>query len=235
MLGGFRGPGPCHHAVSGPRIYPLLAVIGVLFILWLKRESWLRPWFFALVYFLVALLPVLGLVDNPIFRYSLVFDHFQYLANMGPLALAGAGMVTLADFVIPSRFWLRSSLCAGLLLILGLLSWQRAWVYESEETLWTDTLTRNPNCWAAHNDLGNMLFRKGQVDEAMAQFQRALEIDPNNSEAHNNFGVALAQKGQVDEAILQFQEAVRLNPNNSSAQNNLTKEQARALQAPGSK
>jgi len=86
---------------------PLLAVIVVLYILWLKRDSWSRPWFFIFAYFLAALLPVLGLFDNAIFRYSLVFDHFQYLASMGPLALAGAGMVTLANFVIPEKFWLR--------------------------------------------------------------------------------------------------------------------------------
>ena len=98
---------------------PLLAVIVVLFILWLKRESWSRALVFCLRLFLAALLPVLGLVDNYIFRYSLVFDHFQYLAGMGPLALAGAGMVRFADFVIPKKPWLQSILCAGLLLILG--------------------------------------------------------------------------------------------------------------------
>ena len=140
---------------------PLLAVIIVLFILWLKRESWSRPWFFVFAYFLAALLPVLGLVDNYIFRYSLVFDHFQYLASMGPLALAGAGLARLADFVLPKRPWLQSALCAGLLLILGMVSWQRAWAYESEETLWTDTLAKNPNCWVGHNNLGNTLFKTG--------------------------------------------------------------------------
>jgi len=52
---------------------PLVAVIVVLLVLWLKRESRTRPLFFVFAYFLVALLPVLGLVNNPIFRYSLVF------------------------------------------------------------------------------------------------------------------------------------------------------------------
>src|SRR5208283_4395970 len=80
---------------------PLLAVIIVLFILWRKRESWSRPCFFTFAYFLAALLPALGLVDTAIFRYSLVYDHLQYLASMGPLALIGAGMVRLADLVIP--------------------------------------------------------------------------------------------------------------------------------------
>jgi hypothetical protein len=40
------------------------------------------------------LLPLLGLIDNPIFRFSLVFDHFQYLGSIGPLALAGTGLAS---------------------------------------------------------------------------------------------------------------------------------------------
>ena len=86
---------------------PLLAVIVGMTFLWLKRKSWSRPWFFIFAYFLVALLPVLSLIDNPIFKYSMVFDHFQYLAGMGPLALAGTGMVRLADIVIPGRLGCR--------------------------------------------------------------------------------------------------------------------------------
>jgi tetratricopeptide (TPR) repeat protein len=200
---------------------PLLAVIIVLFILWFKRELWSRPYLFAWAYFLVALFPVLGLVDNYIFRYSLVFDHFQYLASMGPLALAGAGMVRLAEFVIPGRYWLQSSLCAGLLLILGILSWQRAWVYESEETLWTDTLASNPNSWAGHNELGIALFGNGQVDEAIVEYQKALEIAPDYLVAHYNLGNALLQKGQVDEAIVQYQKALKIAPDFTEVHINL--------------
>ena len=138
---------------------------------------------------MAALLPVLGLIDNPIFRYSLVFDHFQYLASIGPLALAGTGLVRFSDFLIPKKSWLQSSLCAGLLLILGMASWQRTWVYESEETLWTDTLVKNPNCWVGHNNLGLVFSQKGQVDEALEHFQKALEIYANYAEAHSNLGM----------------------------------------------
>jgi len=200
---------------------PLLAVIVVLFILWLKRESWSRSWFFVFAYFLAALLPVLGLVDNRIFQYSMVFDHFQYLAGIGPLALVGAGMVTLADFVIPGRCWLRSSLCAGLLLTLGLLSWQRSWAYKSQETLWTDTLAKNPNCWAGYNNLGAVFYQKGQLAEAMADFRKALEINPSYAEAHSNLGAALWQEGQVAAAEAHFQRALEISPNNAGAHFNL--------------
>src|SRR5271166_1221811 len=82
---------------------PLLAVIVILTIFWLQRRLWSRACFFAFAYFIVALLPVLGLIDNYVFHYSLVFDHFQYLASIGPLALAGTGLVRYSDFIIPRR------------------------------------------------------------------------------------------------------------------------------------
>jgi tetratricopeptide (TPR) repeat protein len=200
---------------------PLLAVMIVLVVLWLKRETWLRPWFFVFAYFLVALLPVLGLFNNAIFQYSLVFDHFQYLAGMGPLALAGAGLARLADFMIPGRSWLQSSLCAGLLLVLGMTSWQQAWAYESERILWTDTIEKNPKCWLAHYNLGWLVFQKGHLDEAMVEFRRALEIDPQDIPAYINLGSALFQEGRADEAIAQYQEAFTIDPKAFSAHNDL--------------
>ena len=200
---------------------PLLAVIVILAIFWFKRELWSRACFFAFAYFMAALLPVLGLIDNPIFRFSLVFDHLQYLASIGPLALAGTGLARFSDFAIPKKPWLQSSLCAGLLLILGMASWQRTWVYQSQETLWTDTLAKNPNTWFGRCNLGVVLFQKGQVDEAVSQYQKALEINPNYVAAHYNLGNALFQKGQLDEALAQYQKAVEINPNDAEAHVNL--------------
>ena len=59
------------------------------------------------------------------------------------------------------------------------------------------------------------------MDEAIGQFQKALEINPNYAEAHNNLGNALLQKGQVDEAMAQYQKALEINPNYAEAHNNL--------------
>ena len=199
----------------------LLALMVILSIFWLKRQPWSRACFFAFAYFLVALLPVLGLIDNAIFRLSLVFDHLQYLASIGPLALAGAGLVLFSNFIVPKKPWLQSSLCAGLLLILGMASWQRTLVYESSETLWTDTLAKNPDCWIGHNNLGDALLQKGQVNEALEQFQKAVGIYSNYLEAHYNLGVALFQKGQMDEAVAQYQKALEINPDYADVYYNL--------------
>ena len=202
---------------------PLLAVIVVLSIFWLRGRSGgagSRACFFAFAYFTVALLPILGLIDNYIFRYSLVFDHLQYLASMGPAALAGTALVRLSDFIIPKKPWLQLALCA-LLLIVGMTTWQRTWVFKSEDALWTDTLARNPHSWLAHNNLGSAFIEKGQLDDAVSHYQKALEINPNSTETLTNLGAALVQKGRVDDAVARYQKALAINPNYVLAHNNL--------------
>jgi tetratricopeptide (TPR) repeat protein len=199
---------------------PVAAVFVLLAILWLRRDSWCRPWFFVFAYFLIALLPVLGLIDNTIFSYSFVFDHFQYLPSMGPLALLGAGLARWAD-IIPSKAWLSSILSIGLLLILGLLSCRRALAYENQETIWIDTLTKNPGSWLAYNNLGVALLQKGHPDEALVQYQNALKIRSDYEPAHNNRGVIFLQKGELDKALAEFQTSLKIEPGDCMARYNL--------------
>ena len=187
------------------------AVIAALFVFWLYRKSWARPWFFCFAFFLLAILPVLGLIDGTIFRYSLVFDHFQYLASMAPLALVAAGLRRGAELV-PAKPWSTSPLIGCLLLFLGAATHQRASVYESDETLWTDTLAENPHCWVAHYNLANDVAQSGQDEEAVSQYKAALTLYPQNAEAHNNLANTLLRQGLANEALDQFQQAIRINP-----------------------
>jgi tetratricopeptide (TPR) repeat protein len=200
---------------------PLLAVIIVLLVLGYYRGSWSRPYFFAFSYYLVALSPFLGLMDQSFWLLSFVEDHLQYLASMGPVALIAAGMVRLADRIISPQPWLRSSLAAVLLMLLGFWSWQLTWVYEGEETLWTDELVKNPNCWVGQNNLGDALMQKRKVNEAVAHYQKAVELNPQFAQANNNLGYALTQEGRFSDAIAPLQKAVELNPNYAKAHNNL--------------
>jgi tetratricopeptide (TPR) repeat protein len=191
---------------------PLLAAIGLLFVFWLKRTGWGRPYFFAFAYFLGALVPVMGFVQHNFLRTTFVGDHFQYLASMGPLALAGAGLNRLIEIAPKTKAWLPSVFCAGLLLVLGSVSWLRAWAFESPWTIWTDTLAKNPSCWIAHNNLGDFLSRMGLVDEAIAQYQMAAKIDPHDAADRCNLGTLFYRKGQLDQAVGMFHEALKLDP-----------------------
>lgn len=204
---------------------PIVAVILVLLILWLKRETWGRPYLFAAAYFLVVLLPFLGFIDQSFWRFSFVEDHLQYLAGMGPLALVGAGMSWLTTRIIPRNQGLHAISAGNLLsfalvVILSMVTWQRAWVYRSSDTLWSDALAKNPNCWAGYLNLGLGRMLKGETDEAINDYRKALEINPSYVEAFNNLGNALLKKGQVDEAMVQFQTASKINSNYAPAESN---------------
>ena len=62
---------------------------------------------------------------------------------------------------------------------------------------------------------------RGQVDEAIAHYRKALEIKPDYAEAHYNLGIALAGRGQVDEAIAHYRKALEIKPDYAEAHINL--------------
>jgi tetratricopeptide (TPR) repeat protein/serine/threonine protein kinase len=63
----------------------------------------------------------------------------------------------------------------------------------------------------AHVFLGALLSDvKGDHDQAIGWFRKAIKIDPTHAAAHYNLGTALAAKNRRDEAIVAYKEAVRL-------------------------
>ena len=74
---------------------PLLAASGLAAAAWGWRRSWGRPLLFALAYYSLLLSPVLGFFDIYYMRFSYVADHYQYLALVGIVALAVAGLRAL--------------------------------------------------------------------------------------------------------------------------------------------
>ena len=209
------------HAAQPLAYLPVLALMVVLFILWLNRKGWARPMLVALAYFLALLFPGLGFFNLYFFRYSLVADHFQYFAAIGPLTLAAAGIsMTLGRFEKRSPF-LKPFFCGTLLLILGVLTWRQCGMYTNLETLWRKTLAKNPDCWLAHGNLGIVFYHEGRKEEAMEHYRKAIQIYPNDFATLNNLGIVLAAQGQFDEAIENYRKAIQINPNFSEAMNNL--------------
>jgi tetratricopeptide (TPR) repeat protein len=203
---------------------PAIAAVALSILLWAKRSARQRVsrgLLVAWAYFVVMLLPVLGLLDHNLLRFSFVFDHFQYLASMGPLALAAACIATVFEHVKEGRHWWKPALCTLLLATLGARSWVQCAVYHDNETLWTSTLARNPSCWLAHNNLGVAFSQKGRHDAAIEHFRKAVEIRPSYAMAHNNLGIQLQKKGNHDEAMAHFQKAIDIKPGLGDAHYNL--------------
>jgi tetratricopeptide (TPR) repeat protein len=62
--------------------------------------------------------------------------------------------------------------------------------------------------------------KKGDLDGAIADYSRAIEIDPKNTLAYNNRGNAKSNKGDQNGAIGDYNRAIEINPNYANAYNN---------------
>jgi tetratricopeptide (TPR) repeat protein len=201
---------------------PLLSAIAVTVLLSRKAlakrdEGGLRsPLLAAWLFFCVMLVPVMGLTSVYFMKYSLVADHYQHLALIGVVALAGSAWARW-------NFKGAAAVAAVAVGALACLTWRQCLNYRDAETLYRATIASDPSSWMAHNNLGRILSgRPGKQDEAIAHFEAALRARPDLVEVHNNLGaVWLKMPGRLNDAIGQLEEALRLNPEYAGAHNNM--------------
>jgi tetratricopeptide (TPR) repeat protein len=170
-----------------------------------------------LLLFVGLLFPALGIIDIYPFRFSFVADHFQYLASMAAIA-------AFASFVQSRDRWrnrpIARSLEVLLIFLLTVLTWRQARLYADAETIYRETLRRNPACWLCANNLG-VLRPPDRADEALALFGQAIRLNPQYAEAHNNIGAIREQRGDPRAAIEEYRLALASEPDYPAAKRNL--------------
>jgi protein O-mannosyl-transferase len=201
---------------------PLLAAILATALLWYKRRTpWGRALLFAWLYYCVCLLPVMGFADVGFMQYSLVADHYQHLALVAVVALAGSAAALLCRRERSFGYPFVVAVCGSVIVILSVFTFRQAKLYGSPRAIYQATLDGNPECWLALNNLGKIEADDGNIDLAEADFRKALAIYPDSSNDHYNLAVQLAAKGRTDEAFAHYHEAVRLGPETVGLYNNL--------------
>ena len=180
-----------------------------------------RPWPGGLVawaYYVVTLLPVLGLIS---FSTQLTADRYAYLPCMAWAVLGGGAVLAgLRRLGTRGRHLLAAGLTAVLLLLAG-LSWRQSKLWHDSETLFRYVLALKSDIPEVHNDLGFVLVNQRRTDEGMEEYRKALAIKPDFTRAMNNLGLALIGQGRYAEAIEQYRNALDLEPDYAFGHNNL--------------
>jgi tetratricopeptide (TPR) repeat protein len=163
------------------------------------------------------LVPVIGLMQ--VGSHSMA-DRYTYLPHIGLCIFLSWGVAQLAVS------WRHGSLVCGFASVLAVLvlmgmAWRQTSYWRDSEALWTRASACTARNYIAHYNLAKALSDRGQVDAAIAHYQKALEIKPDYAEAHNNLGLIFAGRRQSDEAIIHFQKALELKPDYASAHQNL--------------
>ncbi len=99
--------------------------------------------------------------------------------------------------------------------------------YEGSKKIWLEIIKENPNFVNAYIELGRILVRLGNLENAAANFQQAIAMNPENEDYKKEFesitkryiqdGVQLMQRRSYSTALEKFKQAISLNPNDAQA------------------
>jgi tetratricopeptide (TPR) repeat protein len=200
---------------------PVLGAAALLVLAWRFRDRIGRGPVAFLLLFGGVLFPAMGFFNVYAMRYSYVADHFAYQA----VAVAAAGLACGAASALAKapQFGRRAAAAIGavVLVSLGLLTFRQTRVYEGEEILWRDTLSKNPSCFMCETNLGFWLANAGRTSEAVAHFETSLKIRPDNVPALLNLGRIAEQRGSLGEAAARLESAYRIDPADAAVLVNL--------------
>jgi tetratricopeptide (TPR) repeat protein len=208
-------------AAAWQYLYPFTAAALIVGLWFLTRPR--RGPLAAFLCFAVALAPVLGFINVEWFVFSYVADHLQYLASLA-LIVPLAALATNAAVQLPADLRrLAPGTACGLLLGLGLLTWQQCGRYRDPVTFYRTAAELNPGSAVAHNHYGAALAEvPGRLPEAVVQFETALKISPHFAEIHENLGAALlADPARRADAVAHLEEASHLRPDRKPAHDKL--------------
>ena len=191
-------------------------ILGVSVLVWAQRQRYpylLVGWF----WYCGTLVPMSQIIQT---GNHAMADRWAYIPSLGVLILAVWGAYEL------TQGWryrvLARSVAVGAVIVACLpLTRHQLGYWRNSETLLWHALEVTENNYLAHRNLGFAFYMKGQMDEALSQFQKAVLLEPDAPEAYDHLGITFNNRGQLDEAIRQFQEALRLDPSYADAHYNL--------------
>ena len=185
-----------------PHAIGVLALAGAtLAALWRRPAlGFLGAWFF-------ALLAPTSLMPG---TTQMIVEHRTYLA----LAAVVVGAALAAEAWL--RSWAIGVLGAAALPLVWLTGLRNA-DYQSELSLWSETVAKRPGGALAQCNLAIALAQQQRLPEALAHYETSLALAPDVPNTCYNYGLALARVGHTPEAIAQYETALRAKPDFAAA------------------
>jgi tetratricopeptide (TPR) repeat protein len=153
-------------------------------------------------WFLVLLLPTLGMVTA---------DRFSYLPFIGLSIVVVWGV---ADLIAGHRI-LRIGAgisAAAVLIILGALCSRQVLKWRNSDTIFREALTHDPDNYMVRQWLGATLGLEARFPEAIQEYEEALRLHPNYFLVELNCARAYRHAGSEAGAIRHYKAATRLRP-----------------------
>ncbi|OQX84951.1 MAG: hypothetical protein B6D55_08100, partial [Candidatus Omnitrophica bacterium 4484_70.2] len=183
--------------------FSLLGIITlVIFIFIFKKRNPLIS--FGIAWYLIGLLPKF----YARLQYPAMEHHF-YLPSIG---------IYLIIFAIARRIYLKNKKYlvypfVGIILLFSLLSWLRNYEWQDKFRFWRIAVEREPSSGIAHNQLGVEYLKKGMLDKAEKEFEKAIKTAHNLSvvvHSKGNLAGIYREKKEYKKAIKTLKEILSL-------------------------
>ncbi|MCK9419650.1 MAG: tetratricopeptide repeat protein [Nitrospirae bacterium] len=194
----------------------MIAITAACVIIAKRNRSWLSAW----GYYVVTLLPALGIVQV---GAQAMADRYTYLPSLGPFLIIGS-IAAWTSAKIQERWGVSRQrlLNAGVLLIFGLLSYatiQQTRIWHDSVTFWSYELEKEPDANIAYVNRGEAFAKRGQLDKAIRDFTEAISRKPSDYKAFYNRGILFSKLNLVSQALADYSEAIALKPSYYDAYN----------------
>ena len=188
----------------------LLAAVGVA--IWGLRKQRHLYWFLGGLLLLTPTSSIAPLADLIAERrmYLPLISFSLFLGFVLDRALSAAPAATKRFGVV------------GLAFVLAACSFGRSRVWQTEESLWRDTVAKSPAKVRPKIQLARALAANGPeaVPERLALLNQARQLSPRNTDVALEFGVLHLQTGSPAEALAAFDHAAAIDPQDAQIQAN---------------
>jgi Tfp pilus assembly protein PilF len=161
------------------------------------------------LWYLGTLVPVIGLVQVGGHARA---DRYTYVPLIGVFIMVCWLIPSAGASVRKSRATM-TAMAGTALIVLGSLTFltvPQCAVWKDSMTFWTAIIERGVQSTFAYNNRGSIHTRAGRLNDAEADYRKAIEISPTHAEAIYNLGSVLNEQGRPDEALIAYAEAVRI-------------------------
>jgi hypothetical protein len=182
-----------------------------------KQKLWLLVW----GYYVVTLIPVLGIVQ--VGAQSMA-DRYTYLPSLGPFFIIGLGAAWIWRTVAAlKRPGLHIKVACGaaaffVLVSLSLLTVKQIGIWKSSFTLWSYVIEKEPGrVPIAYTYRGAAFEKSGQFDKALKDYEMAIALNPFDYTVYSNMGTLLGKLNLFARSIEYFNKAIALAPDYADA------------------
>ena len=142
---------------------------------------------------------------EPDTRQDLNIARIGGLGERGFAAARASFIRAAGKFKLPSRGLVQASYLS--IIVIALVAFE-AWAPPRERAIHQSLVALAPQVGEAHYNLGNVLWKEGNLEGAIASYREALGRLSDASKVHNNLGGVYYEEGRLDEAIQHYEQAL---------------------------